>query len=107
MESEKFAADPRKVLLIKDYLDRGFKRGSVHTLGEDGFPAEINIVAMLGTDGSVLRNMTAEQMFYLLQDRFKNILSDGKKRDRFIKKVLVDWYNKDISKEGLLKSNLI
>ena len=101
----KWNVDPRKVLLIKKYLDNGFKRGTLSGLGNDGYPKDVKIVAMLSSYGTPLKNMTASQLFYLLQDRFSGIYPDKKQRDEFLWDVMNDWYDEKISKNGLLSKN--
>lgn len=102
---EKFPIDTNKVLLVKKYLDKGFKRGSMEGIGDDGYPKEMKIVAMLSPNGTILRNMGAKQLFYLLQDRFKDIFANKNQRDSFLKQVMNDWYEKRISKNGVLSKN--
>jgi hypothetical protein len=99
--------DLRKVNIIKNYLDKGFKRGTITGIGENGYPLDMKVVCMLSSNGEPLRNMTAEQLFYLLQDRFSNIYPDKKQRDRFLKKVMTDWYEKRIDKNGIPSKNMI
>ena len=98
--------EPNKVLLVKKYLDDNFVRASIPIIGADGYPKTMYIVGMKGTDGNVIKNMTAKQLFYLLQDKFKGIYGDKSKRNKFIKQVMIDWYNKKISNEGLLSKNM-
>jgi hypothetical protein len=62
---------------------------------------------MKGTDGNPIRNMNAEQLFYLLQDKFKNIYADTNKRDILLKQIIKDWYKDKISKHGMLTVNMI
>lgn len=105
--SKPFYVNPEQVNIVKKYLDTGFKRGSMHTISDEGYPKETKIVAMIGTDGNVLRNMTDVQLFYLLQDRFQHMFADMENRDKFLKQIIKDWYNKKISNTGLLSVNLI
>ena len=42
------------------------------------------------------------QLFYIIQDEFKNIISDKEARDNFLKQIIKDWYNKKISKNNTL-----
>lgn len=100
-----YSVEPSKVLAVKKYLDETFVRGSMPIIGEDGYPKTLYIVGMKGTDGKVLKNMTAKQLFFLLQDKFNKIYQESKQRDRFLKQVMKDWYNRKITKEGLLSVN--
>ena len=101
----KYSVEPNKVLAVKKYLDETFVRGSMPIVGEDGYPQTLYIVGMKGSDGKVIKNMTAKQLFFLLQDKFSKIYQDKKQRNAFLKKIMQDWYNRKISKEGLLSSN--
>lgn len=99
--------DPNKVKHIVKYMDKTFKKGHMHGIGEDGFPMALPIVGLIGTDGNILRNMTDIQMFYLLQDRFKNLFDDCSRRDNMLKQIIKDWYKGKITKDGLLTVNMI
>ena len=98
--------DTNKVLLLTNYLDNNFVRAKVPIMGTDGYPSTKEIVGMKGTDGQIIRNMSAKQLFYLLQDKFKGIYDDKKKRDALIKQTMIDWYNRKVSKDGLLSKNM-
>lgn len=100
-----YSVEPSKVLAVKKYLDETFVRGSMPIIGEDGYPKTLYIVGMKGTDGKVLKNMTAKQLFFLLQDKFNKIYQEPKQRNKFLKQVMKDWYNRKITKEGLLSVN--
>lgn len=104
-KNPKWNVDPKKVIIVQKYLDNGFKRGKMSGLGEDGYPKEVKIVAMLSGSGEPLKNMSAMQLFYLLQDRFSKIYPDTKQRDEFLWDVMNDWYDKKITKNGLLSKN--
>lgn len=103
----KFPVDPNKVLVIKKFLDDNFQKGGIASIGEDGYPTTISIVALKGTDGSLLKNMDDKQLFYMLQDKFQHIYDETFKRDRLLKQIIKDWYKDKISKNGLLTVNLI
>ena len=103
--SEQHFVEPDKVKIVQKYLDDNFVRGSMPALGEDGYPKMIGVVGMKFKDGNVAKNMTATQLFYLLQDKFNKIYEDPKQRDAFLKKIVVDWYYEKISKTGLLSRN--
>ena len=102
-----FPVDPQKVRHIANYLEKSFKRGHMHGIGDDGFPTSMPIVGMIGTDGSILKNMNDKQLFYLLQDRFKNLYDDKDIRDRLLIQILKDWFPRKITKDGLLTVNMI
>lgn len=102
--AENYFVETNKVEIVKKYLDENFVRGGIPAFGEDGYPTTICVVGMKMPDGSIGKNMTAKQLFYLLQDKFQNIYEDHDQRDAFLKKIIVDWFYKRI-KHGLLSKN--
>ncbi len=104
VEGDNYYVDTTKVKIVKKFLDAQFKRGSMDTMGSDGYPKRINIFAMKGNNGDVVKNLSLEQMVDLLEDKFHHIFTEREKRNRFFKQILKDWYNKKITKEGLLST---
>ena len=103
--NEGYFVESEKVKIVKKYLDDNFVRGTIPAMGEDGYPKYIGVVGLKFKDGTVAKNMTATQLFYLLQDKFNKIYEDPKQRDALLKKIVVDWYYKKITKTGLLSRN--
>ena len=103
--NEQYFVETEKSKIVAKYLDDNFERGSLPAVGEDGYPKYIGVVGMKFKDGSIAKNMTATQLFYLLQDKFNKIYEDPKQRDAFLKKIVVDWYYKKVSKNGMLSRN--
>jgi hypothetical protein len=97
-----FPIDTNKVLIVKGYLDRRFTRGNLEEFGDNGLPVSKPIVGMKGSEGNVVKNLTARQLFDVLEDEFRGMFSDSRQRTKFLIQVIKDWYNKRISKEGLL-----
>lgn len=93
-----------KVLLVKKYLDDNFARADNCKMGEDGQPTTEKVVAWLDSYKQLIKTITDVQLFYVVQDKFKNIISNKEERDNFLKKVIKDWYNKRISKYGDLSA---
>lgn len=104
-KNQSYFIDPQKVLIVKKYLDCNFKRGTMSKMSDNGYPIVEKIIGMKDSNGTVIRNLSIEQMYDLLDDKFHHIYTDSDKRMKFIKKVLNDWVNKKISNEGLLSSN--
>ena len=100
--SEMFGGWGEKVKIIKDYLDKNFARANATIFGEDGKPVIQKVVAWLDDYKQVVKTLTDVQLFYIIQDQFKNILPDKNERDKFIKQVIKDWYNHSISKNNSL-----
>ncbi len=60
---------------------------------------------MKNSNGDALNTMTTSQLFYLIQDKFKNIYHNKEQRDKLIKQVIKDWCDGKISREGMLSVN--
>lgn len=99
---EAYFIEGEKIRVVKDYLDKNFIRGSHPTLGEDGEPAVIGIVALI-IPGGEPKPMTDKQLFYYLQNHFKNLFADKKQRDAFLKMVIKKWYYDDIDQYNTVK----
>ena len=98
MIEEMFGGWGEKVKAVKDYLDKNFSRASATIFGKDGIPQVHESVAWLDKYKQIVKTLTDVQLFYIIQDQFKNILPDKQERDKFIIQVLKDWYNHKISK---------
>lgn len=105
-ENSLYSVEPDKVLLIKKYLDKNFKRGTINDVDSNGNPSIMPIVAMIGTNGDVIKNMSMEQLYDLLIDQFKDIYSNKIKQSKFIAQIIKDWYSKKITNDGLLSVNI-
>jgi hypothetical protein len=100
---QQFPIDPKKVLIVKNYLDKNFKRGNISEFGNNGLPVNNPVVGLLN-NGEVVKNLNARQLFDLLEDEFRNMFSNKIQRSKFLARVIQDWYANNISKEGLLST---
>lgn len=100
---QEFPIEPQKVLLVKSFLDKNFKRGNLSEFGSNGLPTNNPVVGLLH-NGEVVKNLTARQLFDVLEEEFKGMFSNKIQRSKFLAKVIQDWYANKISKEGLLTS---
>lgn len=101
---DKYPIEPQKVLIVKNYLDKNFKKGKLNEFGENGMPQVIPVVGIL-SNGEVVKNLTAKQLFDILENEFRCIYSNKIQRSKFLAQVIKDWYANNISKEGLLSQN--
>lgn len=99
-----FPIDTNKVLIVKNFLDKNFKKGNLSEFGENGLPINTPVVGMLN-NGDVVKNLTARQLFDLLENEFNGMFSNKIQRYKFLVQVIKDWYNNNISKDGLLSKN--
>ncbi len=105
VKEQDFFVDPNKVLAVKRYLDNFFVRAAKTIVGSNGYPDLIPIIGMKDSSGTVIRNMSPKQLFFLLQDKFSKIYHLKEQRDKFLMQIIKDWYNRKITKEGLLSVN--
>lgn len=88
-----------KVAAIKSYLDNNFIKADYEQLNKDGDLEKQLLVIMLDSQKQPTEHrLTLEQLYYKLQYKFQNILSDKKERNIFIWNTINDWYNNKISK---------
>ena len=85
-----------KVLLVKDFLDKNFSKASSNNglFDENGNRKTASFVALLDNSKNVLKLLTDRQTLPNQTD------DDKKQRDKFLKKVLIAWYNDKITKQG-------
>jgi hypothetical protein len=98
-----YPINPDKVLQVKEYLDKKFKRGNLEEFVSNGLPSNTPVVGML-LNNKVVKNLTASQLLDILEDEFRGMFNDKVQTRHFLKQVMVDWYYKRISKEGLLST---
>ena len=102
-----FYVDTKKVLIVKNFLDKNFSRGTMDSISDKGYPQKTKVIGMKDGNGETIKNMTFSQMIDLLEDKFHYIYTNRTQREKFLKQVLIDWYNKKISNEGLLSLNVL
>ena len=56
-QGKPYTVNPEKVLIVKQFLDKNFKRGNIENIGDNGMPCKVNIVGLLSSNGEVLRNI--------------------------------------------------
>lgn len=104
----RYPIDPNKVLLVKKYLDTHFQKGSLSEFGSNGMPVDTPIVGVLSSvsgDKKIAKNLTARQLFDILEHEFRGMFNDKIQRSKFLAQVIKDWYAGKISKEGLLSKS--
>lgn len=102
---DKFYPETGKVLAVKKYLDKAFIRTTVSDIDNNGYPVQRRMAGMLGNNGEVVNTLSPKQLFYLIQDRFKNIYSNKEQRDRLLRQVVKDWMNEKLKDDGTLTTN--
>ena len=96
-----YPINPNKVLIVKKFLDKNFKKGTLSEFGSNGLPTNTPVVGVL-SNSKVVKNLTAGQLFDILEDEFRGMFSDKIERSKFLTQVIKDWYYNKITKDGLL-----
>lgn len=103
--NESFYPEANKVLVLKNYLDKNFIKTTIDDINNNGYPIKKRVVSMKNSNGDAINTMSTSQLFYLIQDKFKNIYQNNEQRDKLIKQTIKDWCDGKISKEGMLSVN--
>ena len=91
-----------KVILVKKFLDGNFMRKNQLKMNDDGTIGNLGVFVQITNSIPTEMELKAEDVFDILQNKFTKILTDEKKRDRFLIRIIRDWYDNKISKEGCL-----
>lgn len=102
MVKESYGSWSEKVELVKNYLDRHFARAKATIMDKNGRPSFQEVVAWLDDNKQVVKTLTDVQLFYVIQDEFKDIIADKQERDDFLKQVIKNWYEHKITKNNSL-----
>jgi hypothetical protein len=103
---ESYTIDPKKVLLVKKYLDSHFTKGKMGFINGTGTWEDKPIVSMTDSSGNPVRNMTDRQLYDLLVSKFneeKHLYGDKEKTNKLLQVIMKAWYEDNITKEGLIK----
>ena len=100
-----YCVNPEKVLIVKKFLDKGFKAHDYEKIGSNGLPTIIKVFSMNASNGEPLKYMYKNQLHDLLIDKFQNMFSDKIERGLFMKQVIDDWVNGNIGIFGNLSTN--
>lgn len=93
-----------KVLIIKKYLDDHYIKADIESLdSESGDLKKDDLVIMLDSRKEPTEHrLSLEQLYYKVQEKYKNIISDKKERNMFLWQVINDWFRNKITKYGTL-----
>lgn len=92
-----------KVQLVNKFLDKNFIRATYTSEDENGILKNTSIVIQVDGNGQPSKkSLTDVDLFYLIQNKFINILPKDGGRDKFLKQIIKDWYAKKITKHGTL-----
>jgi hypothetical protein len=93
----------RKVAIIKKYLDTHFIKATFNERNKEGDFDEKPLVIMLDTKNKASNvTLTLEQLYYKLQYKYQNIITNKVERNKFIWNTVHDWYYNKITKNNNL-----
>lgn len=105
--AEAFYPDHKLVIEIKDFLDDNFSKKEMDDVDANGYPTKSHSVALLSNNGQELKLMQLDELLSMLDDKFHDKFDDDKYRKKFLKQVIIDWWNKKIDRNGVLSVNSI
>ena len=104
--SESFIPKADLVLKIKSYLDKNFAKQLMDDV-EGGYPKKVCTVNMLSIDKQPLKTLQMSELLLLLDDKFNNMIKNKEDRRKFLKQVIKDWYQNNITHDGILTKNYL
>ena len=100
--------------LVKDiivFLNNNYKPGNITTVGVDGRIETKKVIGVKSTDDKgqclIATQISPLDVFYRVEDQFKNDIEKSENRTTFLKQCIIDWFNEyDGLKNGNLSKNL-
>lgn len=101
-----YSIDPKKVKLVKKFLDDNFKKATMCKVGPNGMQQKVKVVGLLDKDsGNILRNMYLDDLEDQVVTQFQNMFTDKIERQLFMNNVIKYWFDDKISPLGMLPIN--
>lgn len=104
---ESFFPMGEKVIMVKKFLDKGFRKQLQDDITADGYPTKKCVVILKSADNQDLKTMSMRELLLMLDDKFNSMVKDEKDRRKFLKQIIRDWFDNKITKQGLLSVNFI
>ena len=105
--SEAFCPAAEKVIAVKNYLDKNFKKTTVDDIDENGYPKKTKCALMMSDSKQALKTVLPKELLMILDDKFQKIITDNADRKKFLKQIITDWFNGGITNNGILSKNTI
>lgn len=84
-----------KVLIVKKFLDKNFKRADISQFGDDGYSTIKPIVVYLDSYKQPIKKLTDDELLEMLIDKFQNLTDNESELKTFLIKIMKSWYYKD------------
>ena len=105
--SETFCPAAEKVIAVKNYLDKNFKKTTVDDIDENGYPRKTKCALMMSGSKQALKTVFPKELLMILDDKFQKIITDNVDRKKFLKQIITDWFCGSITNNGILSRNTI
>lgn len=103
--SEAFAVNTTLVKEIRSFLDKKYAFTKYDDIDENGNVILKIAIQTLSSNGEPLQTISPEKMLDKMDAQFSGKIKDDKERREFIRQVLIDWVDGNITKDGLLSKN--
>lgn len=102
---EAFAVNTSLVKKVYDYVEKNFTYTKYDDINDNGDVIERIAIQLLGSNGEPLQTISPEKMLDKMDSKFHGIIKDDKERREFIRQILIDWVDGNVSKNGMLSVN--
>lgn len=105
--TEALIPSSEKVLIVKDFIDSHFAKNSIDDIDANGYPTKTKTVVMLNDKKQPMKTLQMPEFLLYLDSEFHSMIKDDGDRKKFLKQVIIDWYNGKIGRNGVLSVNLL
>ena len=102
---EAFAVNTSLVRKVYDYVSKNYTYAKYDDINEDGDVVEKIAIQVLGSNGEPLQTLSPQKMLDKIDAKFSGIIKDDTERRNFLRQVLADWVDGNVTKDGLLSVN--
>ena len=102
---ETFAVNTSLVRKVYDYVSKNYTYTKYDDINDNGDVVEKIAIQVLGSNGEPLQTLSPEKMLDKIDAKFSGIIKDDTERRDFLRQVLADWVDGNVTKEGMLSVN--
>jgi hypothetical protein len=102
---EAFAVNTSLVRKVYDYVSKNYSYAKYDDIDENGDVVEKIAIQVLGSNGEPIQTLSPQKMLDKIDTKFSGIIKDDTERKNFLRQVLADWVDGNVTKEGMLSVN--
>jgi hypothetical protein len=102
---EAFAVNTSLVRKVYDYVSKNYSYAKYDDIDENGDVVEKIAIQVLGSNGEPIQTLSPQKMLDKIDAKFSGIIKDDTERRNFLRQVLADWVDGNVTKEGMLSVN--